>query len=172
MLRNILAVIVGFVVASAVMTCVEIANRYVFYPEFGEFVESKDKEFVREFEASHPGESAFGNREVALRRREMVREIMPGAPLGMLLVVVIGWVLGSFAGGFVTTWIGRQSSLSRTLVLGGLLTLAGILNNLMLPPPVWFWILSLIGFLPATYLGARLAPKKTVVATAAAGATA
>jgi len=43
---------------------------------------------------------------------------------------------------------------------GGLLTLAGIANNLMLPPPVWFWVLTVIVFLPATYLGARLALRR------------
>jgi hypothetical protein len=41
--------------------------------------------------------------------------------------------------------------------LGVLLTLAGVANNLMLPPPLWFWIASLIVLLPAAYLGARLA---------------
>lgn len=44
------------------------------------------------------------------------------------------------------------------IILGVLLTLAGIANNLMLPPPLWFWIASLVVFIPAAYVDARLAP--------------
>jgi hypothetical protein len=46
------------------------------------------------------------------------------------------------------------------LVLGGLLTLAGIVNHLIFPPPLWYWLVSLIVFLPATYMGAMLVPRK------------
>jgi hypothetical protein len=44
--------------------------------------------------------------------------------------------------------------------------LAGVANNLMLPPPFWFWIATFAVFLPATYVGARLVPRR-----APAGAT-
>jgi hypothetical protein len=46
---------------------------------------------------------------------------------------------------------------AHALALGGLLTLAGVANNLMLPPPLWFWIGSLVVMLPAACAGARLA---------------
>ena len=39
--------------------------------------------------------------------------------------------------------------------LAALLTCAGIANNLMIPPPLWFWIASLVVFIPATLVGAR-----------------
>jgi len=51
------------------------------------------------------------------------------------------------------------------LILGGLLTLAGIANNLMLPPPAWFWIPTVLVFLPAAYAGATLAPKGSPTAS-------
>jgi hypothetical protein len=38
-----------------------------------------------------------------------------------------------------------------------LLTLAGVANNLTIPPPLWFWIVSLVVLIPAAYFGARLA---------------
>jgi hypothetical protein len=68
-------------------------------------------------------------------------------------------VLGGIFGGLVAAWIGRTAPVAHALVLGGLLTLAGIANNLMLPPPGWFWVVSLLVFFPATYVGARLAPR-------------
>jgi len=68
-------------------------------------------------------------------------------------VVALGWVLGSLAGGFVSTWISQRSPVVHALILGGLLTLAGIANNLMLPPPVWFWVLTVIVFFAGDVLG-------------------
>jgi hypothetical protein len=38
----------------------------------------------------------------------------------------------------------------------GVLRLGGIANNLMMPPPAWFWIPSLLVLLPAAYAGGRL----------------
>jgi hypothetical protein len=69
-------------------------------------------------------------------------------------------VLGSLLGGFLAAWIGWNAPVAHALVLGGLLTLAGIANNLMLPPPAWFWIPTLVVLLPAAYAGARLAPRR------------
>ena len=168
-IRSVLAVIAGFVVASAVMMCVEQANAHVFYPGFAERAAATDKEIISEAEASGV---APDSREVLVCRREAVREILASAPVGALLVVAFGWVLGSVPGGFVAAWIGGRAPVVHGLVLGGLLTLAGIANNLMLPPPVWFWIATMIVFVPAAYVGARLAPTKTVQPTSAAGTAA
>ncbi len=138
---SILAVIVGFIVASVVMLAVEMVNGRFLYPELAE-------------------------RAKGVTDRQEVKAIMASAPVGALVVVLIGWVLGSEAGGFVATLIRRKPPAWNALVLGALLTLAGIANNLMLPPPIWFWIATAVVFLPATYFGARLAPQKApVVAT-------
>ena len=133
-IRSILGVIAGFVAASVVMLVLETVNGRVLYPELAKLAEGQTD-------------------------REVIRGILASAPVGAFLVVVIGWVLGSLAGGFLAAWIGRNAPVAHALVLGGLLTLAGIANNLMLPPPGWFWFLTLIVFLPTTYLGARLAPR-------------
>ena len=62
--------------------------------------------------------------------------------------------------------ISRRSLNGHALALGVLLTLAGVANNLMLPPPLWFWIATFAVFLPATFVGAWLVPRR-----APAGAT-
>ena len=143
-IRSIPAVIAGFVAASAVMMAVETVNGRLLYPELAKLAEG-------------------------LKDREAIKEVLAGAPVGAWLVVVLGWVLGSLAGGFLAAWISQKAPDVHSLVLGGLLTLAGIANNLMLPPPLWFWILTLVVFLPATYLGARLAPRTALAASDASG---
>jgi hypothetical protein len=131
--RSVLAVIAGFVAASAVMLIVESINGHVLYPELGKMAEG-------------------------VTDREVIRELLAKAPVGALLVVLFGWFLGSVAGGFVAAWIGRSAPLAHALVLGILLTLAGIVNNLMIPPPLWFWLPTLLVFFPGVVLGARMAP--------------
>lgn len=138
--RSILAVIAGFVAASTVMMVIETANGRVLYPELGKAAEG-------------------------LTDREVIRALLANAPVGAFLVVLFGWVLGSLVGGFLVAWIGWNAPVAHALVLGGLLTLAGIANNLMLPPPGWFWIPSLVLFLPAAYAGALLAPRKNLAKT-------
>jgi len=134
-LRSIAAIVAGFVVASIVMMIVESINGRVLYPELGKLAEG-------------------------MTDPEQIRALMATAPAGALLVVIVGWILGSFAGGWVTAWIAGRSTVLHGIVLGGLLTLAGIANNLMLPPPTWFWIVTLFAFVPPAYAGARLAPTR------------
>ena len=111
--RSVAAVIAGFVAASAVMMLIESVNRHVLYPEVGKLAEG-------------------------MTDKEAIRALLASAPVGALLVVLLGWVLGSLLGGFLAAWIGWNAPVAHALVLGGLLTLAGIANNLMLPPPAWF----------------------------------
>lgn len=133
--RSILAVIAGFVAASAVMMCVETLNGRVLYPELGKAAQG-------------------------MTDREAIGALMASAPAGALLVVLFGWALGSVAGGFLAAWIASDAPVRHALFLGVLLTVAGIANNLGLPPPGWFWAASLLVLLPAAYAGGTLAPTK------------
>jgi hypothetical protein len=85
---------------------------------------------------------------------------MAKAPLGALLVVIAGWVGGGVAGGLTAARLAPRATVTHALVLGALLTLAGVANNLMIPPPTWFWVVSLGVLAPSAYLGARLAPAR------------
>lgn len=131
-LRSIAAVVLGFVAASAVMMTVEYLNGRVLYPDLARAAEG-------------------------VTDREAIRALFAAAPAGALLVVIAGWIAGSFAGGWVAARLAGRAGVHHGLVLGLLLTLAGIANNLMLPPPPWFWIAGLVVMLPAAWAGARLA---------------
>jgi hypothetical protein len=129
-LRSIGAVIAGFIATSLVMITVEGINGRVLYPELAKAAEG-------------------------VTDRETIRALLAAAPVGALLVVIAGWMLGGVAGGWVTAKLATRGAAGHAMVLAGLLTCAGIANNLMIPPPLWFWIASLVVFMPATLLGAR-----------------
>jgi hypothetical protein len=131
-LRNIGSVIAGFVVASLIMMVVESINGHVLYPGLAKAAEG-------------------------VTDRETIRKIFATAPIGSLLVVIIGWGLGGFTGGWVTSIISVRSATTPGYVLCALLTLAGLANNLMLPPPAWYWVFSLVVMAGSTIAGARFA---------------
>ena len=76
--RSILAVIAGFVAASAVMMLIETVNGRVLYP-------------------------ALGKQAEGVTDREAIRAVMANAPVGAFLVVLLGWALGGSCG-----WIPRR----------------------------------------------------------------
>jgi len=134
-LRSLAAVLAGFITASIVMMLVESINGRVLYPGLAKAAEG-------------------------VKDREAMRALFAAAPVGALLVVIGGWTLGSFIGGWVAARLAGRATTGHALVLGVLLMLAGLANNLMLPPPLWFWIVSMVVFLPAAYAGARLVPAR------------
>ena len=131
-LRSVAAVVVGFVAASIVMMIVETINGRVLYPGLAKAAEG-------------------------VTDREVIRGIFASAPVGALLVVIVGWILGGLAGGWVAARIAGRSGVAHGVVLGVLLTCAGVANNLALPPPTWFWVASLVVLIPSAYAGARSA---------------
>jgi hypothetical protein len=131
-LRSVAAVGIGFVVASLVMVLVEWVNGHVLYPGLAKAAEG-------------------------VTDREAIRAIFASAPAGALLVVLVGWVLGGLAGGWVAATAAGRAGLGHGLALGVLLTIAAIANNLMLPPPPWFWVAGLVVMLPSAWTGARFA---------------
>jgi hypothetical protein len=128
-LRTLGAVLLGFIVASLVMMVVESINGKILFPELGKLAEG-------------------------LRDREAIRALVAQAPKAALLVVILGWALGSFAGGWVAAQVARHEPLQAALILGLLLTCAGLLNNWMIPPPLWFRFATWLVFLPCTWAGA------------------
>ena len=134
-LRSIAAVVAGFIAASIVMMIIEAINGRVLYPELGKAADG-------------------------VTDRETIRALLATAPVGAFLVVIAGWILGGVAGGWAAARLAARATAGHGLVLGALLTLAGVANNLMLPPPLWFWTASLVVLMPAAYVGARLAPAR------------
>ena len=133
--RSTASIVAGFIAASIVMMLVEMINGRVLYPGLAKAAEG-------------------------VTDRETIRAIFAAAPVGALLVVIGGWILGGVVGGWATARLAPRATVGHGLVLGAILVLAGAANNLMLPPPPWFWVASLVVLMPAAHVGARLAPKR------------
>jgi hypothetical protein len=73
-LRRIAAVVAGFIVASIVMMIIESINGRLLFLGLWKAAEG-------------------------LTDREQIRALVAKAPVGALLVVIVGWILGGIAGG-------------------------------------------------------------------------
>jgi uncharacterized membrane protein YeaQ/YmgE (transglycosylase-associated protein family) len=130
-LRSLGSVVVAFIAASVVMMIVETINGRLFHPGLAKAAEG-------------------------LKDPQALKALLATAPASAFLVVLFGWLLGAFVGGWLATRLSGGTSRRPALILGLLLTLAGIANHLMIPPPPWFWIVSLPGMIPAALFGGRL----------------
>lgn len=76
-------------------------------------------------------------------------------PVMALVMVLLSYAVGTFAGAWLATRIGGQSF--HAFLVGGVMTLAGISNMLTAPHPMWFTVVGTLVFLPSAWMASRLA---------------
>lgn len=69
--------------------------------------------------------------------------------------------LGTFAGACITAIIAVNHKMKFALGIGCFFLIGGIANTVMLPSPVWFTVLDLVGaYIPMAYFAGKLVEKK------------
>lgn len=131
MLRTILAVVAGVVVAMVTITVCEYAAHAVYPLPAG--VSSSDMAAMAAYAAS--------------------------APPAALLLVLCGWTLGAFDGALVAALVAPARARVVALVVGAVLVLGVIVNAAMLPHPVWMTALGVVLPLAAAYAASLLAAR-------------
>ena len=84
-----------------------------------------------------------------------VRALAAAMPARAWFLIAAGWLVASFAAGFVAAKISRSLRIAVGLGIGG--TLFAVLTNIQVPPPPWFWVLSFALFVPPAWFAGRLA---------------
>ena len=118
-------VIAGFIAASIVMMAFEYTNSF-FFP------------LPEDLDWANP---------------EAVRALTASLPWTAYILVLLGWMAGSFTGGYVATYLSGKAQYRVALALGILLTLAGIWNVMLIGHSTLFNIIALPQFLIFSYLG-------------------
>ena len=124
-LRRIAAVIAGMIVAVLIVLASEGIGHKIYPPPPG--TDMHDMANVKAFVAT--------------------------LPLSVLLIVLTGWLIATFAG----TWLAARIAGTPIpgYVVGALLLCGGIANAFMIPQPVWFSVASFVIYIGATWVGAR-----------------
>ncbi len=132
MLRKVLGTIGGIVAAFIVIFVAQFALLFVITPPSPELMQNP----------------------------EALREWVANMPVSANLLLALGYLLGSFAGGFIATKIAvGENGFVPSMIVGILLTLAGIMNFFVTMPgsPIWAIALCLVIYIPFSLIGHRAA---------------
>ena len=91
---------------------------------------------------------------------DSLAKAMKQMPLVAYNYMMGNYIVCSFLAGVVATLVSRRTTARPPVVVGIVLTLAGMYNVINLPHPLWFSVLNLFVYLPMAYLGYLLVRKK------------
>ncbi len=123
--KNIAAGIAGVVIAMALVWLVEKIGHAVYPP---------------------PPDLNFADPDA-------MRAYIETLPLGALLFVAAAWFIGTLCGTCAACAIGTAKPMIFAMVVGGLMLIATIMNLVMIPHPLWFSVLGIVGIIVAAWLG-------------------
>lgn len=89
---------------------------------------------------------------------DAMRTFISQLPLLAQLFPMIAWIVGTFAGTLLACYVGTASTLTFAGVVGTLMLAATISNLILIPHPLWFSIIAVIGVAGAAWLAMQLAP--------------
>lgn len=124
-LKRILSVILGFIVASIVIFAFEWIGTYL-HPSL-QHIDPKDP--------------------------KAIADMMNQMPFTAFLWLLFGYVVGSFVGGLTATMISGRQNFIPSIIVGIILTAGGIINVVTIPHPFWFVVISNLAYLPFAWFG-------------------
>ena len=127
--RSFLGVVAGVIVGSVVIAVVQRLNSLLFPLPSG----------------------------LDVTNREALDAAISDMPESALIGVLVAWGLGTFLASWTAVRIGARAARPQALIVGLILLAAAVVNMLMLPHPLWFWIIGVLLFVPSALLGARVA---------------
>jgi len=126
--RTVVAVVVGTVVAFVLVGVIEAIGEVVYPPPAG----------------------------VDFGRPDQLASYMQRLPGGALAFVLAAWIVGTFFGGLVAAWIARSRTALAAAIVGALVLAATIANFVLIPHPAWMVAAGVVGIAIAAYLAGRL----------------
>jgi hypothetical protein len=130
MIRSIVGVFIGLVVAFVTVAVVEVINLLIFPPP-------------ADFDVNDPAALAA---------------LIAEAPAYKLVLVPVAWFLAAVTGGWVAAKIAKRAALVHAFIIAALLIAMAVMNMRMIPHPAWFWVAGLAAPLVGMLVAARLAP--------------
>lgn len=133
-LKNILALIAGAVIGSAVNMGIITVSGSIIPPPEGADVTTMEglKASIHLFQPKH------------------------------FILPFVAHALGTFAGAYIAALISANRKMIYPMIIGVLFLAGGIANVVMLPSPLWFDIVDLVGaYLPMGFIAGKLALRKS-----------
>lgn len=81
-------------------------------------------------------------------------------PANAFVLKLVNYVFCSFLAGLISTLVSKRTTARPAVVIGIVLTLAGLYYIINMPYPLWFAIVSMLVYMPFTMLGYLAVRKK------------
>lgn len=101
--------------------------------------------------------------EIDLSNSDHVRQLIESMPVGALIIVIIAWAIGSFAGGVVSSIVAISHKTMLAIIVGALITVSAFINLMMVYHPAWMWVCGLLAGIPFAWWGSIVIRKNTIV---------
>ncbi|QCX37554.1 hypothetical protein FF125_03550 [Aureibaculum algae] len=106
------------------------------------------------------GHSVFPIGGVDPNDMNALAEVMPTLEANFFIFPFLGHALGTLIGAVVAGLIAVNNKMKFSLAIGGLFLLGGIAVNYMLPGPTWFAVVDiLLAYIPMAWIGGKIALK-------------
>lgn len=116
MVRKILAVFAGVIVASICIWAIETLN-HMMYP-YPDGMKPNDMEGFKSYIETLPFLGKF--------------------------MVIVGYAVGALVSGFIATKISKDGKPTAAIICGIIFLVFTIYNMTVLPTPIWFWVLGIL----------------------------
>ncbi len=90
------------------------------------------------------------------KAKDELKMFIDSLPILALLSMLIVFAVSAFVGGLVSGVITKTNWQRVALTTGTILMLANIANMLIIPHPLWFNLVSIILYLPLSFLGSKI----------------
>lgn len=129
-LRNVLAVIIGFIVGN-------IINYQLFHFGFTVFPIDAD-----------------------INDMEVMAKVFPTLSLKHYIFPFLAHALGTFIGAFLVALIANSHKMKLAMGVGVAFLIVGIIAAIVIPTPVWYKIFDLgLGYIPMAWIGGKIISK-------------
>jgi hypothetical protein len=129
MIRKIAAIVIGAFVAIALIAAVEYLSHQVYPPPSG--IDIADPAAMKAYADS--------------------------VPIGALLFIGAAWMIGTFGGGMLATFIAGEAAVTNCAIIGGLVLAGTIMTLISITHPVWFSIASIVAIIATTFITSKTA---------------
>jgi hypothetical protein len=94
-----------------------------------------------------------------LTSAEVLRQYVESLPVAALLIVLAGYGIAGFVGGWLATRLSNTTLLRPAVAVAAVLLGGSIMNLRAIPHPLWFWLANLLLVVLMPLAGARVASR-------------
>lgn len=95
-------------------------------------------------------------KDLDYHNRDVIVGYMNNIPITAFLAMLAGYAAGAFLGGLVATLVSGRGPSRPAMIVGIVLTVGNIFNQMQIPHPIWFAVVSVLMSIPLAWSGWRI----------------